>query len=315
MRVTFPDVVVADERNGGRVIALIGILLSVVVLVDPFVRSNSVWFPEFVIEMTLSAMLIYVGYRLTRSNLDARTLQKVDVSCFKGMLALGGFAAGVIVTAKVSGWHISNPYFLVQTLVTSGALLGLVVGVAGMVAPLRVGSKGEQSSGTPPEPNDSTDVTASTVGGASAETTGANASNNATASTDANDFDSDPTDSRDIDADDAGVPAVPERAIATDELQAPSGVVDDWLEVLADRNCRYVLRMVMDADDSVLTVEELIAGDELRKQSLETNLRHLTLPKLWDVHLIDYDDRTGTIRYDAPPAFEELFETVDRYRQ
>ncbi len=290
-------------RNGGRVIALIGVLLSVVVLIDPFVRSNSVWFPEFVIEMTLSAMLIYVGYRLTRSNLDAKTLQKVDVSCFKGMLALGGFAAGVIVTAKVSGWHISNPYFLVQTLVTSGALLGLVVGVAGMVAPLRAGSKRGRSGGWASEPNDSANFTAPAVGTASAETA------------DATDFDSDPTDSRAIDADDAGVPAVPERAIATDEMQAPSGVVDDWLEVLADRNCRYVLRMVMDADDGVLTVEELIAGDELRKQSLETNLRHLTLPKLWDVHLIDYDDRTGTIRYDAPPAFEELFETVDRYRQ
>ena len=292
-----------ESRNGGRVIALIGVLLSVVVLIDPFVRSSSVWFPEFVIEMTLSAMLIYVGYRLTRSNLDAKTLQKVDVSCFKGMLALGGFAAGVIVTAKVSGWHISNPYFLVQTLVTSGALLGLVVGVAGMVAPLRAGSKRGRSGGWASEPNDSANFTAPAVETVSGETA------------DATDFDSDPTDSRAIDADDASVPAVPERAIATGEMQAPSGVVDDWLEVLADRKCRYVLRMVMDADDGVLTVEELIAGDELRKQSLETNLRHLTLPKLWDVHLIDYDDRTGTIRYDAPPAFEELFETVDRYRQ
>ncbi len=159
MRVTTPDLAVPDERNGGRVIAFIGILLSVVVIIDPFVRAGSVWFPEFVIEMTLSVMLIYAGHRLTRSDLDARTLQKVDVSCFKGMLALGGFAAGVIVTAKVSGWHISNPYFLVQTLVTSGALLGLVIGIAGMVAPLRTGSKQTESNESKTDSNASVTAT------------------------------------------------------------------------------------------------------------------------------------------------------------
>ncbi len=113
------------------------------------------------------------------------------------------------------------------------------------------------------------------------------------------------------DTDGTGLPAVPERAIATGEIQAPSGVVDDWLEVLADRNCRNVLRMARDAQDGVITVEELTETDELRKRSLETNLRHVTLPKLWDIHLIDYDDRTGTIRYHSHPAFEELFEIVD----
>jgi hypothetical protein len=73
--------------------------------------------------------------------------------------------------------------------------------------------------------------------------------------------------------------------------------------------------MAMDAPDGVLTVEELTESDELRRLSLETNLRHVTLPKLWDVHLIDYDDRTGTIRYDGTPAFEALFESVERYRE
>ncbi|MGA9400530.1 hypothetical protein [Haladaptatus sp.] len=296
MRVTPPDIAVADGRNGGRVIALIGILLSIVVVIDPLVRSGSVWFPEFIIEMTLSAMLIYVGYRLTRSDIDAKTLQKVDVSCFKGMLALGGFAAGVIVTAKVSGWHISNPYFLVQTMVTSGALLGLVIGVAGMVAPLRTGSKGGASNESNADSNTSGTGTGST---------------NPSGSADSNDSRTPLA----ADTDSAELPAIPEGAIATDGIQAPSGVVDDWLEVLADRNCRYVLRMAMNAPDGVLTVEELTATDELRKRSLETNLRHITLPKLWDLHLIDYDERTGTIRYDSHPAFEELFETVERYRQ
>ncbi|KZN24107.1 hypothetical protein A4G99_06550 [Haladaptatus sp. R4] len=305
MRVTPPDIAVPDGRNGGRVIALIGILLSIVVVIDPLVRSGSVWFPEFIIEMTLSAMLIYVGYRLTRSDIDAKTLQKVDVSCFKGMLALGGFAAGVIVTAKVSGWHISNPYFLVQTMVTSGALLGLVIGVAGMVAPLRTGSKGGASN----ESSDNSNT--SGTGAGSTNPSGSTDLPNSTGSADSND----PRTPFAADADSAELPAIPEGAIATDGLQAPSGVVDDWLEVLADRNCRYVLRMAMNAPDGVLTIDELTATDELRKRSLETNLRHITLPKLWDLHLIDYDDRTGTIRYDSNPAFEELFETVERYRQ
>lgn len=305
MRVTPPDIAVPDGRNGGRVIALIGILLSIVVVIDPLVRSGSVWFPEFIIEMTLSAMLIYVGYRLTRSDIDAKTLQKVDVSCFKGMLALGGFAAGVIVTAKVSGWHISNPYFLVQTMVTSGALLGLVIGVAGVVAPLRPVSKGGASN----ESND--DSSTSGTGTGSTTPSGSTDLPNATGSADSND--SRPPLAADTDSPE--LPVIPEDAIATDGIQAPSGVVDDWLEVLADRNCRYVLRMAMNSPDGVLTIDELTATDELRKRSLETQLRHITLPKLWDLHLIDYDDRTGTIRYDSYPAFENLFETVERYRE
>ncbi|WP_423744474.1 hypothetical protein V5735_16305 (plasmid) [Haladaptatus sp. SPP-AMP-3] len=278
MRVTHPDLTVTDSesRTGGRVIALIGILLSMVVIIDLFLRAESVWFPEFIIEMTLSAMLIFAGYRLTRSDLDATTLRRVDVSCLKGMVTLGIFAAGVIVTAKVSGWHIANPYFLAQTLVTSGALLGLVVGIAGLVGPLR------------PDPGDSRDESDASS--------------------------ADPKDLPGAEPTDSALPRLP-TAAAADDIDVPSGVMDDWLDVLADRRCRHVLRMAMDAPDGVLTVEELTSGDELRSMSLEANLRHVTLPKLWDVHLIDYDNRTGTVRYDAPPEFETLFGVVERYRQ
>ncbi|WP_231182707.1 hypothetical protein [Haladaptatus sp. DYF46] len=285
MRVTHPDLTVADgeSRTGGRMISLLGVLLSIVVVFDLYLRADSVWFPEFIIEMTLSAILIYSGLRLSRSDIEASALQRIDISCLKGMLALSGFAAGVIVTAKVSGWHIANPYFLTQTLVTSGALLGLVVGIAGIVAPIRneTGSSNvEESDSNTATPSD---VILSTLDGST------------------------PTDP------DASEP--PRLPVATSEIGAPSGVVDDWLSVLADRECRYVLRMAMDAPDGVLTVEELTETDELRRVSLETNLRHVTLPKLWDVHLIDYDDRTGTIRYDGTPAFEALFESVERYRE
>jgi hypothetical protein len=285
MRVSHPDLTVADgeSRTGGRMILLLGILLSIVVVFDLFLRADSVWFPEFIIEMTLSVILIYSGYRLTRSDIEASALQHIDMSCLKGMLVLGVFAAGVIVTAKVSGWHIANPYFLTQTLVTSGALLGLVVGIAGMVTPIR-----NETDRSRVEESDSNTAT---LGDATP---------------------SDPDGSTSMDSEASGLPQLP---AATDEIGAPSGVVDDWLSVLADRKCRYVLRMAMDAPDGVLTVEELTESDELRRLSLETNLRHVTLPKLWDVHLIDYDDRTGTIRYDGTPAFEALFESVERYRE
>ncbi|WP_254663133.1 hypothetical protein [Haladaptatus sp. W1] len=58
---THPDLTVTDgeSRTGGRVIALIGLLLSMVVIIDLFLRAESVWFPEFIIEMTLSAMLVF----------------------------------------------------------------------------------------------------------------------------------------------------------------------------------------------------------------------------------------------------------------
>jgi hypothetical protein len=264
-------------------ISLLGLLLSLVVVFDLFLRSDSVWFPEFIIEMTLSAILIYSGYRLSRSDIEASTLQRIDISCLKGMLALGGFSTGVIVTAKVSGWHIANPYFLTQTLVTSGALLGLVVGIAGMISLIRSETGHSPSGGSDSRSVAPTDESATT------------------------DSDSISTDS------DASEPS--QLPVASSEIGAPSGVVDDWLSVLADRKCRYVLRMAMDAPDGVLTVEELTQCDELRRVSLETNLRHVTLPKLWEGNLIDYDDRTGTIRYDAPPAFAVLFESVERHRE
>ncbi|WP_435154634.1 hypothetical protein [Haladaptatus sp. DFWS20] len=65
--------------------------------------------------------------------------------------------------------------------------------------------------------------------------------------------------------------------------------------------------------DGVLTIPQLVAPPV--SELSESMLYHVVLPRLRNGHLVDYDERTGMIRYQQNPTFEALFEETERYRR
>lgn len=94
--------------------------------------------------------------------------------------------------------------------------------------------------------------------------------------------------------------------------------IDLLFEVLADRQRRLVLGYLETTSDGVAEYAELVehvvaetqteATDDARER-VAANLHHRHLPKLADADLIDYDQRSETVRYwndDTVPPLLEL---------
>lgn len=103
---------------------------------------------------------------------------------------------------------------------------------------------------------------------------------------------------------------------------APSFDEPDALELLAGRRRRYVLYYLMNAPDDSVDLEELVdrvrdyereaegsVPDEHRHR-VATSLHHCELPKLVDHGVVDYDPRSGTVRYHGDRTCEQLLTSL-----
>lgn len=75
-------------------------------------------------------------------------------------------------------------------------------------------------------------------------------------------------------------------------------------ELLADRQRRLLLSYLREQDDPTASVNDLVtalnAGDETPSpKKIRIALVHQHLPKLATTSILDYDDRSETIRYDG----------------
>ena len=95
--------------------------------------------------------------------------------------------------------------------------------------------------------------------------------------------------------------------------------LDLVFEVLSDRRRRYALYHLRESPESVATVSDVVGyicrqeveSDESRpdlRRSIRTTLQHFHLPKLADAGVIEYDERTETIRYWGQPSLDEWLE-------
>lgn len=83
---------------------------------------------------------------------------------------------------------------------------------------------------------------------------------------------------------------------------------DRLFDVLSSHRRRVVLRYLADVElASVEEIANVIAArgiDDPLDAALA--LRHGDLPRLQDARLLEYDPRSGTVRYDGDPFVEEL---------
>ena len=105
----------------------------------------------------------------------------------------------------------------------------------------------------------------------------------------------------------ASVPA--ERSVSANDL-------DSLFELLANRHRRRLLAYLVETDDGVATFSELIdhvAGvdsEDADEREVAISIHHTHLPKLADEGVVEYDDRSETVRYRGGPLVADWLDVV-----
>lgn len=95
--------------------------------------------------------------------------------------------------------------------------------------------------------------------------------------------------------------------------------IDDLLLTLADDDCRCTLRYFGSSERAVATLDELVEwvlaqrGPGADREAIRLSMHHSTLPKLADGGFVDYDERSGTIRYRERPGLERLLTLIAEF--
>jgi len=92
--------------------------------------------------------------------------------------------------------------------------------------------------------------------------------------------------------------------------------LDAVFTVLASRRRRVLLRVLRDADAGdvadlvgwVAERERQLDGEAPDRESLRSELERVHLPMLADHRVLDYDERSGGVRYYGHPVVEEYLE-------
>lgn len=96
-------------------------------------------------------------------------------------------------------------------------------------------------------------------------------------------------------------------------------MVDELLGILANRECRATVAYLRRRPDAALHVsrlaDELSRNDTRPPDQLASRLHHGVLPRLDVVGVIEYNERTTTVRYDGHRELEDLFDAFQRVAQ
>lgn len=88
----------------------------------------------------------------------------------------------------------------------------------------------------------------------------------------------------------------------------------EFLTLLADRHHRIVLSTLRNSADDVATVRELAIEvsdrESVGEEQATVTLRHSVIPRLVDSGLVEYDERSATVRYQPHCGLERLLDCV-----
>lgn len=107
----------------------------------------------------------------------------------------------------------------------------------------------------------------------------------------------------------------------TVEYQYPMhpDMVDELLSILASKDCRATVGYLRRKPDAALHVsrlaDELSQNDTRPPDQLASRLHYGVLPRLDIVGIIEYNERTTTVRYEGHRELEELFDAFQRVVQ
>lgn len=94
-----------------------------------------------------------------------------------------------------------------------------------------------------------------------------------------------------------------------------SDTVDELLALLADDDCRSVLRYFRDGAADEVTVQqlarEITTQPRESEQNAITNLHHSVAPRLAEADVVDYDADLNLIRYRGHDDLERLYDVLD----
>lgn len=94
--------------------------------------------------------------------------------------------------------------------------------------------------------------------------------------------------------------------------------LDELLTVLANNHCRTILSDFRDTSGEVASLDDLanrIAdGNGMETERVVAQLHHSVLPKLVDTGLIEYDIRSGDIRYHGHRFVEKCLDLADEWQ-
>jgi len=91
---------------------------------------------------------------------------------------------------------------------------------------------------------------------------------------------------------------------------------DAAFSTLADEHRRDVLRYFSQSGATVASVDDLVDhaverdGTPRERDHVRLAFRHATLPRLAESGVVEYDERSGTVRYRADPTIERLLGLV-----
>lgn len=96
--------------------------------------------------------------------------------------------------------------------------------------------------------------------------------------------------------------------------------IDDTLEILTDRRRRLVLEYCVSAAGETVDVDDLVEHLAERRERLSgvgdrdavrTSLHHVHLPMLASKGVVEFDPRSGQLRYHSDDRLEEWLERVN----
>lgn len=103
-----------------------------------------------------------------------------------------------------------------------------------------------------------------------------------------------------------------------DSLQVSRSPLDDVFRLVADRQRRLILRHLIHASTDQSSIDELadqlidtsLANRPTSRETVLSQLQHKDLPALEQYGVIEYDSRTGAIRYHPDEQIEALLECL-----
>lgn len=93
--------------------------------------------------------------------------------------------------------------------------------------------------------------------------------------------------------------------------------LDSILETFADKRRRLVIEYLRDTSDGVASYDGLVdfvlrhSDTQQESENIRSQLHHVTLPKLEEADIIEYNRRSATVRYDPCSIADDLAEFLD----